>query len=197
MKYFIKFILATSRKTIILIIALGALNGFTSAGLIALVSQLFANPGDLGRDDLLIGAVILGLVVVFMLGLEITVRYVLTKHVAEIHRELHVKFTQLVLNDQLRRLEKIGFARLVTIFTEDMSLVGGALVSISSVGTSIFVVLGCMGYLFWLSPGIVFTIIVLFVPAFFIYQYMHKKSIKLAKQSLEKRDASVFHFKSM
>jgi len=185
MRVFVQFLLASSRKTIILVIALGAFNGFTSAGLIALVSQMFTNPDELGRNDLLLGAVVLGLVVVFMLVLEITVRYVLTQHVAEIHRDLHIKFTQLVLTDQLRRLEKIGIARLVTIFTEDMSLIGGALISISSVGTSTFVVLGCVAYLLWLSPGIVLTMIALCVPAFFVYRKMHKRSTLLAKQSLE------------
>lgn len=197
MRTFLYFVLGYSRQTLILVVALGAASGFANAALIGLVSKLFVEAPDLGRETLLKGAGLLAVVALLALALDVTARYVLSRAAARRHRELHVNFSHIILNESLRKLERTGLARLITIYSEDMSIIGGALISISSVGTSVFVVLGCVGYLAWMSPGILVICAVLGLPCFWSYRKFHKRSVKLARASFVQRDSHVKQFKNI
>ena len=181
----------------LVIVVLGAISGFAGAGLIALVSELFSKSESLSRDELLRGSMALALVVVLMVVLDILARYLLTSHTAQIHRDLHFNFAQQILARRLRDIEKIGVARLITIYTEDMAMVGAASLSIAGVGTSIFVVIGCLGYLLWISPGMLVSVLLVIITASFAYKAMHEHSINLARESMHQRDIHVNQFKSI
>ena len=181
----------------LVIVVLGAMSGFAGAGLIALVSELFSKSESLNRDELLRGSMALALVVVLMVVLDILARYLLTSHTAQIHRDLHFNFAQQILARRLRDIEKIGVARLITIYTEDMAMVGAASLSIAGVGTSIFVVIGCLGYLLWISPGMLVSVLLVIITASFAYKAMHEHSINLARESMHQRDIHVNQFKSI
>ena len=181
----------------LVIVVLGAISGFAGAGLIALISELFSKSESLSRDELLRGSMALALVVVLMVVLDILARYLLTSHTAQIHRDLHFNFAQQILARRLRDIEKIGVARLITIYTEDMAMVGAASLSIAGVGTSIFVVIGCLGYLLWISPGMLVSVLLVIITASFAYKAMHEHSINLARESMHQRDVHVNQFKSI
>ena len=181
----------------LVIVVLGAISGFAGAGLIALISELFSKSESLSRDELLRGSMALALVVVLMVVLDILARYLLTSHTAQIHRDLHFNFAQQILARRLRDIEKIGVARLITIYTEDMAMVGAASLSIAGVGTSIFVVIGCLGYLLWISPGMLVSVLLVIITASFAYKAMHEHSINLARESMHQRDIHVNQFKSI
>ena len=181
----------------LVIVVLGAMSGFAGAGLIALVSELFSKSESLSRDELLRGSMALALVVVLMVVLDILARYLITSHTAQIHRDLHFNFAQQILARRLRDIEKIGVARLITIYTEDMAMVGAASLSIAGVGTSIFVVIGCLGYLLWISPGMLVSVLLVIITASFAYKAMHEHSINLARESMHQRDIHVNQFKSI
>jgi len=197
MHLYLKFLLSSSRRNMLVIVVLGAMSGFAGAGLIALVSELFSKSESLSRDELLRGSMALALVVVLMVVLDILARYLLTSHTAQIHRDLHFNFAQQILARRLRDIEKIGVARLITIYTEDMAMVGAASLSIAGVGTSIFVVIGCLGYLLWISPGMLVSVLLVIITASFAYKAMHEHSINLARESMHQRDIHVNQFKSI
>ena len=197
MHLYLKFLLSSSRRTLLVIVVIGAMSGFAGAGLIALVSELFSKSESLSRDELLQGSMALALVVVLMLILEILARYLLTSHTAKIHRDLHFNFAQQILARRLRDIEKIGVARLITIYTEDMAMIGAASLTIAGVGTSIFVIIGCLGYLLWLSPGMLLSVLLIIIPATLAYKAMHEYSISLARESMYQRDVHVNQFKSI
>ena len=197
MHLYLKFLLSSSRRNMLVIVVLGAISGFAGAGLIALISELFSKSESLSRDELLRGSMALALVVVLMVVLDILARYLLTSHTAQIHRDLHFNFAQQILARRLRDIEKIGVARLITIYTEDMAMVGAASLSIAGVGTSIFVVIGCLGYLLWISPGMLVSVLLVIITASFAYKAMHEHSINLARESMHQRDVHVNQFKSI
>ena len=197
MHLYLKFLLSSSRRNMLVIVVLGAISGFAGAGLIALISELFSKSESLSRDELLRGSMALALVVVLMVVLDILARYLLTSHTAQIHRDLHFNFAQQILARRLRDIEKIGVARLITIYTEDMAMVGAASLSIAGVGTSIFVVIGCLGYLLWISPGMLVSVLLVIITASFAYKAMHEHSINLARESMHQRDIHVNQFKSI
>lgn len=197
MKTFLVFVLGYSRKTLIMILVLGAASGLASAGLIALVSKLFVQARILTRFELLQGTALLAFVAILALSLEVCARFILTKNAARRHRDLHINFSHMVLNESLRKLERTGLARLITIYTDDMSIIGGALISISSVGTGIFVIIGCVGYMVWISPGIMLACTALAIPSILVYRKLHRKTVSLARASFKERDAHVTHFKNI
>jgi len=182
---------------LLLILAIAALSGFASAGLISLVSKIFTEVDELSRDELLMSAILLGAVALAVLGLEVLVKFLLLKHAAERHRDLQIGLLHRVLNNSLRNTETTGMARLITIYSDDMSQIGTALVSFSSVGVGAFVIVGCLAYLCWIAPGVVMVMVLLALPASWVYRRLHAHAVVMAKQAFEYRDTHVAHFKKI
>jgi len=184
-------------RRLIKVMFLGAASGLTTALLIALVSRLFADSASLGFSDLLRYALLLSLLVILSLGLDLSARWFLCKYGASRHRELHTTFSRIVLNDSLRHTEKTGMARLITIYAEDMSLIGQGLNSFATVGTSFFVVLGCLAYLAYVSFSLLCITIVVGLMAATGYKRIHRVSRRLAAEAFVYRDRHVSQFKDM
>ncbi len=182
---------------LIKVMFLGAASGLTTALLIALVSRLFSDSASLEASDLIQYAVYLALLVLLSLGLDLGAKWYLCRYGASRHRELHTTFSKIVLNDSLRHTEKIGIARLITIYAEDMSLIGQGLNLFASVGTSFFVVLGCLGYLAYLSFSLLSITIVVGLLAMTGYRRIHRVSRRLASEAFVYRDRHVSQFKDM
>lgn len=176
---------------------IGALSGLTGAALIAVISQVFTNGADLAKADLIKHAVLLTGLVLFSLVVDLFAKWYLLKYIASRHRDLHVNFSRIVLNDSLRHSEQIGMARLITIYTEDMSLIGVALNLLASVGISFFVILGCLVYLATISISVLGITLLVGLIAAMGYSKIHRESIRLAKESLEFRDQHISQFKDL
>jgi len=186
-----------SYRRLIKVMFLGAASGLSTALLIALVSRLFANSASLGVSDLLQYSVYLGLLVLLSLSLDLGAKWFLCRYGASRHRELHTTFSRIVLNDSLRHTEKIGMARLITIYAEDMSIIGIGLNLFANVGTSFFVVLGCLGYLAYVSLSLLCITIVVGLLATIGYRRIHRVSRRLAAEAFVYRDRHVSQFKDM
>lgn len=182
---------------LIKVLVLGAASGLTTALLIALVSRLFSDSASLEASQLIQYALYLGLLVLLSLGLDLSAKWYLCRYSASRHRKLHTIFSQIVLNDSLRHTEKIGMARLITIYAEDMSLIGQGLNSFTSVGTSFFVVLGCLGYLAYLSFSLLCITIFVGLLAAIVYKRIYRVSRRLAGEAFVYRDRHVSQFKDM
>jgi len=197
MATFFRFLLGSSRKSLLLLLLVGAVSGLASAGLISMVSRIFTDAGTLAESELVKTAIIMGGLVFLVLSLELLAKWMLVKHSARRHRDLHILFVHMVLGDPLRKTEKTGMARLITIYSEDMSQIGGALNTASSVGISGFVIAGCLGYLAFLSPVILLSMLVVGIPAAWVYRRLHSHSVGLSRSAFLQRDAHVTHFKNI
>jgi len=186
-----------SHRQLIKVMVLGAASGLVTALLIAMVSRLFADSANLGVTDLLQYSFYLALLVILSLGLDLGARWFLCRYGVARHRELHTTFSQIVLNDSLRHTEKIGMARLITIYAEDMSLIGQGLNLFANVGTSFFVVLGCLGYLAYVSFSLLCITVLVGIVAAFGYKRIHRVSRRLAADAFVFRDRHVSQFKDM
>jgi len=186
-----------SRKTLIIAILLGALSGLAGAGLIAIVSQVFSNSATLESQDLIRYVILLTGLVVFSVALDLIAKWYFLTYSASRHRELHLTFSKIVLNDSLRHTEQVGIARLITIYAEDMSLIGAALNQFAGVGISFFVIFGSLIYLATLSVSILFITLVVSVLAAICYRLIHRVSVKWARKAFVHRDKHVSQFKDM
>jgi len=186
-----------SSRRLVTVMFLGAASGLTTALLIALVSRLFADSANLEVSGLVQYALYLTLLVLISLSLDLAAKWYLCRYGATRHRELHTTFSQIVLNDSLRRTEKIGIARLITIYAEDMSVIGQGLNLFATVGTSFFVVLGCLGYLAYVSFSLLCITIIVGLLATIVYKRIHRMSRRLAAESFEFRDRHVSQFKDL
>jgi len=186
-----------SYRRLIKVMFLGAASGLSTALLIALVSRLFADSGSLEVRDLLQYSVYLALLVLLSLSLDLGAKWFLCRYGASRHRELHTTFSSIVLNDSLRQTEKTGMARLITIYAEDMSIVGQGLNTFANVGTSFFVVLGCLGYLAYVSFSLLCVTIIVGLLATVGYRRIHRESRRLAAEAFVYRDRHVSQFKDM
>lgn len=186
-----------SYRRLIKVMFLGAASGLSTALLIALVSRLFANSTSMGVSDLLQYSVYLALLVIVSLSLDLSAKWFLCRYGASRHRELHITFSRIVLNDSLRHTEKIGMARLMTIYAEDMSIIGIGLNLFANVGTSLFVVLGCLGYLAYVSFSLLCITIFVGLLATVGYRPIHRLSRRLAAEAFVYRDRHVSQFKDM
>ncbi len=186
-----------SYRRLIKVLFLGAASGLTTALLIALVSRLFADSANLETSDLLQYSVYLALLVLLSLSLDLAAKWYLCRYGASRHRELHTTFSSIVLNDSLRHTEKIGMARLITIYAEDMSVIGQALNLFANIGTSFFVVLGCLGYLAYISFSMLCVTLVVGLLATVGYRRIHRESRRLAAEAFVYRDRHVSQFKDM
>lgn len=186
-----------SPRRLITVMFLGAASGLTTAFLIALVSRLFADSATLQFNDLIQYAIYLTVLVLLSLGLDLCAKWYLCQYGAARHRELHTTFSRIVLNDSLRHTEKIGMARLITIYAEDMSLIGQGLNLFATVGTSLFVVLGCLGYLAYVSFSLLCITMVVGLLATIGYRRIHRVSRRLAAEAFVYRDRHVSQFKDL
>jgi len=186
-----------SYLSLVIIFILGALSGLSGAALIAVISRVFSDSNTLIHADIMRYVMILIGLVLAVLTLDLCAKSYLLKYCVSRHRELHITFFRIVLNDSLRHVEQIGIARLITIYAEDMSVIGSALNNLANVGISLFVVLGCLAYLSTISLSVLGLTLLIGLSTTLGYRWIHKKSTLLASEAFVFRDRHVVQFRDM
>ncbi len=186
-----------SQKSLLFVCFISAVSGIFSASLIALVGQTLVDIESFDSKKIYIYVSLLIVLVVVSLSLDLLAKWYLSKYSAARHRQLHLAYSKTVLNDALRQTETTGMARLITIYTEDMSIIGSGLNVFANVSVSFFVVLGCLGYLIYISPSLLLLTLVVGFFAVIGYHLIHKKSIALAGDAFFYRDKHVSQFKDL
>ena len=99
--------------------------------------------------------------------------------------DLRVQLSERILRTPLKRLEKIGPSRLLTTLTSDVPTVAGALGQVPNLCVNLVVVLGCLGYMAWLSWKLVLLVIGGVLVAMGIYHLLEqraRRSFDLARE---------------
>lgn len=143
----LRFLTSRSPTALVIAILIGVLSGSTSAGLVAVVHGALsdlANP-----HPLLLGAFI-ALCVLNPLT-RVLSEYVLLGIGQSSVMELRLRLARQILSTPLARLEKLGSHRLLATLVDDVQALSLALVQLPAVSVLLAIVLGCLGYLAWLS----------------------------------------------
>jgi putative pyoverdin transport system ATP-binding/permease protein len=187
------FLLRNSRGTVILMTLAGALSGMFSAGVIALIARVVARPHDT-PTLLAIGFIALAAakIVSTLISQLLLVRFSQGAILG-----LSVDLCEKVVLAPLRKLEQRGVARILATLTDDVSAVTWAIQCIPQLAMNLAVLVGCAGYLLWLSwKMFVCTIIAVAVGAL-VYQFLHNNAFEKIRAAREARSQLFGHFRNL
>jgi putative pyoverdin transport system ATP-binding/permease protein len=143
----ILLLLRASKGLIALATLFGLIAGACSAGLVALINQVLAS-GFKAGPSMLLGFTVLG---ALTLGLRFFTQVLLNRLNGDALLEIRVTLCRQLVAVPLRRLEEHGIARMLTILTEDVFVISTALGLLPRFLIQVAIVIGCLGYLGWLS----------------------------------------------
>src|SRR5713226_4471364 len=143
----LRFLLRLSPRTALLAVLFGLISGAASAGLLAVIGAALTRRNVSAR----VAVAFLGLCLL-SLGARFSSDLILSYLGHGSSLKLRMKLSQQILAAPLSNLEQLGTARLYATLTEDVSVIINALLNLPLLCINLAVVLGCVVYLFWLSP---------------------------------------------
>ncbi len=141
------FLLGSSRKMVFLITLAGLLGGVFSTALIALINRA------LSAAEPMSSAFIAGFaaIVVARPLINASAQLLIVRFSQQVIAELRINLSRRILMAPLRHLESAGAANLMGVLIHDVQAITNGLVNLPGVAVNVAIVLGCAGYLAWLS----------------------------------------------
>jgi putative ATP-binding cassette transporter len=154
-----------ARLNLGLVFVASALGGLASTGLVALINATLHSFGS--RDVLLAGFV--GLCVLLPVARFLST-WLLVRQIQDVVYNLRLELSRHILAAPLRQLEEVGSPRLLAMMTDDVDAVTDAISNLPLLTLHLTVVLGCLGYLTYLSPKLLLLVIAFVVVGVISYQ---------------------------
>lgn len=155
-----------ARPIMALVVLAGALSGLCNAAFLVLINFVLKDPTQ--RPPYLVWAFV-GLCLLLPVSRFIS-GSLLLKLTARAGFELRVQLARRVLSAPLRRLEELGAHRLLGTLTEDIAAITGAVVSYPNLLMQVFIVVGCLIYLGWLSLPALLGVLGFMIAGVLMYQ---------------------------
>ncbi len=154
-----------ARLNLGLVFIASALGGLASTGLVALIN---ATLHSVGSRDLLV-VVFVGLCVLLPVARFLST-WLLVRQIQDVVYNLRLELSRQILTAPLRQLEVMGPPRLLATLTDDVDAVTDAISSLPLITLHLTVVLGCLGYLAYLSPKLLLLVLLFVVVGVTSYQ---------------------------
>ena len=154
----IQLLFQYSPRSIILAIATGALAGLANAGLLAVINSAIDHFPEI---PIALLYSFIGLCVLLFVSSTFA-QILLVKLAQEIIHQLLLQLTQSILNCPFQQIEVIGVPKLMAVLTKDVEAISSASAIVSGLCINFAFLVGCMGYLLWLSVP-AFLCLVLFL----------------------------------
>lgn len=180
-------------STLALAVLLGALSGLANTSLIALINHALSLDQAAGRS---LGWGFAGLCLLVGAA-RIASSNLLVRLGATLSNELQVYLSRRILAAPLRRLEEIGPHRLLATLFDDVGALSEAITYLPTSFISLTVVLGCLGYLGWLSPVLLGGVMVFMVAGVLSYQLAMRAGIERQKRAREVGDQLFDHLRGL
>lgn len=192
MKIF-KFLFSTSKVNVVLAIVAGIISGGSGTLVIALVNHILTleNPGMLRIILGFAGLCLAMLLTSFVSG------YLLIRLAQGSIIELRLDLSKRILSTPLRVLEEKGPHRLLASLTDDVAAIMNAVSVSPMLITNLVIVLGCLGYMGFLSLPVLGIGLGFMLTAFLSYQLLMKFANKYLIQAREKQDELFNHFNAL
>lgn len=110
--------------------------------------------------------------------------------------ELAVHLVRRTLAMPLRSFERVDSSALLTVLTEDIVLVGGALVGVPHLCINVLIVVACLGYIGWLSPTILAFGMIFGVAAMAAHFALAGRGVRALTRARARQDRVVDHFRT-
>jgi putative ATP-binding cassette transporter len=187
------FLIASSRRTVILSLLAGLMSGITNIGLIALINAALKHTGP--RPGILIWGFV-GLCITLPLT-KFASESLLTGLGQRSLLRLRMQLSEQILAAPLRCLEEVGAHRLLATLVEDLPMITNALLVVPILFINIAVVIAGLIYLGWLSWPILIVVLMFVAIGVVTYQLPVIKAFRLLRLAREQSDSLFSHFRTL
>lgn len=180
----IQFFLRVSKRSLVLPVLCGVLSGAASAGLISLINSLLERtvPATAATALSFIGIGVVALVA------RVASQLFLNNLQQEMLQKMRMQLAHQILSTPLRRLEEFGGHRLLAVMTDDVNTISNSLLCIPHILINSAILVGCLGYLAWLSPTVLMGLLAFMAVGFVTYRLPMSRAIRYIRASREKQD---------
>jgi putative pyoverdin transport system ATP-binding/permease protein len=188
-----RFLLQSSRRTVIVATIAGAVAGATGIGLIALIQI------ELTRETSAPASVVWAFAALCVISAIARVigQIGMVRLGQRAVSELSLQIVRRALKLPLRAFEAIDTSGLLAVLTEDIILIANALTGIPHLCINAPILIACLIYIGWLSP-IIFVCGVFFaVPAIAISVILSSIGVRRLRQARARQDVLVGHFRTL
>lgn len=148
------FLLRRSRFWLFIAVLAGMISGLSGVALLAVINSALQHSVSLN----LFGPIFVSLCISF-LSTRLCSEYILTYLGQNAVRDLRLKLSREMLELPLTKLQELGSGKILANLTEDISAISEALMRIPTLCVNVAVILGCIGYLGWLSIDLLWVVI--------------------------------------
>jgi putative ATP-binding cassette transporter len=111
--------------------------------------------------------------------------------------DIRMQLSRQILSAPLRRLEEVGVPRLMASFTDDTAVIATGVSSIPTVFMQCVVLIGCLGYLAWLSWFMLVVAIGFIVVGMVSFQLVANRGVRFLQLAREEQDALFNHLRAL
>jgi putative pyoverdin transport system ATP-binding/permease protein len=189
----LRFLLQSSRRTVIVATIAGAAAGATGIGLIALIQIELARETSAPVNMIWLFAALCVISAISRVVGQIGMVRLGQRAVCD----LSLQIVRRALKLPLRAFEAIDTSGLLAVLTEDIALIANALTGIPHLCINAPILIACLIYIGWLSP-LIFVCGVLFAaPAIAISVILSSISVRKLRQARARQDVLVGHFRTL
>lgn len=187
------FYFRQSQQVVMTSIVVGIFAGLITAGLMAIVSLKVAAPDAVpeGFVWLFVVMAVLDLTAAVASGLLSSVLSQRTSY------DLRLRLCRQVLGAPLRRLEETGPHKVWAALNQDISALTDAFMQVPQVCVHFAVVIGCLTYLYWLSPSTFVVMAVVLFVAILSVKLPEGRGKRYLRRSREEWDALASHVRAL
>ena len=189
----ISFYLKYYRNVVVLSVLVGVLAGVSSAAMMVLIGIRVSNPS---APVVALGWAFVGLAI-FDLIASLASGALSIKLQQRINFDLSMSLCKQVLSAPLRVLEEAGSHKILAALGSDMGNITGAFLRVPGLCINLAILIGCLGYLAWLSSTMFLVLSFFLVLAIVSYLLPEKKAKHYLKLAREHWDIVFGHYRAL
>lgn len=192
----IGFLLRSSWPVVVAAAVTGAISGGASVLLIALINRALSGAAAAPEAGGGVIGLFVGLALLTLLSSLVSQLLLAALSESAVY-QLRLQLSQQILAVPLQQLEKLGANRLLATLTEDTLAIGSAAFNLPFICVDLALVLGCLGYLAWLSRPVLAGTLVFLVVAIALVQWLITLTFRVLKRAREEQDTLFKHFQAI
>ncbi len=189
----IRFIIAYSRRLIALAVLASIISGIAGTGILVAVSRGLSMGQATPASVIWIYAALCLFAPLSRIASQILL-FRLSQYAVF---DIRMRLSRQILSAPLRRLEEIGIPRVMASITDDSAVIATGVSSIPTVFMQCVVLIGCLGYLAWLSWFMLLVAVAFIVVGMVSFQLVANRAARFLQLAREEQDALFNHLRGL
>jgi putative ATP-binding cassette transporter len=165
------YLLRRSKLRLFIAVFAEMISGLSGVALLAVSNSVVQHQASIN----FFGPVFAGLCISY-LSAQLCSEYILTYLGQNAIRDLRLKLSHEILELPLAKLQELGSEKVLVNLTKDVSAISEAFMKKPLLCVNVAVIIGCIGYLGWLSIDLLWVVIgALFIGVIKLYQFLGEK----------------------